>query len=963
MRDDQLLRGSTRGEDSALLLHARIRLAALFFAAATLIAGAAFGQATTGSIKGEVVDQADTPLAGVTVTLSSDAMQGTREMVTTEDGRFRFFALPPGSYRMEIAKEGFKTIIRPSLDVSLGRSVSLRSVMELPELGETVEVIDRRPLVDTESTGNSLNLNADFLKDLPSARSFQDVVQFLPGVTGGANPNINGGTAQQNRYYLDGASTTDPVLGTFSMNFNFDAIEDLEVITAGYDARYNQGLGGTINIVTKSGGNTFEGNFAGFFRTSAFEENGDRFVQLQRDTETRGNAYASLGGPIVKDRLWFFLAYQYTYAKLQPGTTAAIGRDYSRFPLAARTWQSHYILGKLTAQPFARNKFTLTVRGDPTEIENVNALAADAIYRVPEAESWWRQGGISATLSHELQIGGRAVLTTAGIYQYSSIKRTPMSWQDCEDTDLVGRCLDPELNVPARWAFTGSRGLDHGIGGVVDLDQRHNLQIKSDLEVGIDRLLGSHTLYAGVEVNPIWTDRHFGYTGNEIQLVDPVDADEDGIYSSDEVSDLESYENVARYIIINQESAETPGVLVNAYLQDRWTPVRGLTINLGGRFMFANLENNLGDTIIDTKALSWGGGIAWDPFRDGKTRISISGAQIADPGVLSLSSYINQQAFNSEYYQWDEAQQRWGENSTRAQTPASNITHPDMDVARTNEIFASVQREISRDLAAEVNFVYRRQTHPWEDDEVNVVWNHDGSDAVGFRNGSDTEVARLRTPEDAVRTYWSLGFVVRKQLSDNFQMIASYDYSRLVANTTGRIFEDNIDRVGRSQDFDNPTQRYVENGLAENDRPHVLKISATYDNPNVWKVTEKFSIGYALGGTINFQAGVPMNRKRYNLYQRGYTDYLELRGSGSRNPARLDLDLRGSLALKIAGTQVDIIVQVDNVLNSLQPTLSYEQALDADGEVPLRSDRSPLFATPSSTQAPRRVEIGARFTF
>ena len=946
-----------------MLLHARIRLSALALAAFTLIAGAAFGQATTGSLKGEVVDQADTPLAGVAVTLSSDALQGTREMVTGDDGSFRFFALPPGEYRLEMSKEGFKTIIRPALEISLGRSVSIRSVMELPELGETVEVIDRRPLVDTESTTNSLNLNANFLKDLPSARSFQDVVQFLPGVTGGANPNINGGTAQQNRYYLDGASTTDPVTGTFSMNFNFDAIEDLEVITAGYDARYNQGLGGTINIVTKSGGNTFEGNFAGFFQTTAFVQNGDAFVQEDRDTLIRGNAYGSLGGPIVKDRLWFFLAYQYNYSKLQPGSTADVGRDYGLFPLSARIWQSHFILGKLTAQPFARNKFTLMVRGDPTEIDNVNALAESAVFDTADAQTWWRQGGISASLTHELQIGGRAVLTTAGIYQYSSIKRTPMAWKECDETDVIGRCLDPDKSVP-ELRGQGQGGLDHGIGGFIDLDRRHNLQIKSDLEVGIDRVLGSHTLFAGVEVNPIWSRRTYGYTGNEIRFVAPQDLDGNGELTTSEISDLDSYENIARWIIIGNEDAETPGVLFNAYLQDRWTPVRGLTINLGGRFMFANLQNNLEQTVVDTKAVSWGGGIAWDPFRDGKTRISISGAQIADPGILSLSSYINQNTFNGEYFNWDANQQRWDDGAARAQTPASNITHPDMDVARTNEIFASVQREISRDLAAEVNFLYRRQTHPWEDDEVNVVWNHDGSDTVGFRNGTSTDVKRLRTPEDAHRTYWSLGFVVRKQLSDNFQMLASYDYSRLVANSTGRVFDNNIDRVGQSQDYDNPTQRFVENGLAENDLPHVLKINATYDNPNVWKVSEKFSIGYAVGGTLNFQSGLPLNRKRFNNWTNGYNDYLKLRGSGERLPAVLDLNLRGSLALKIAGTQVDIIVQVENILNSLQPVYADERAIGSDGDPVLSTDGTgAVYASPTFYQQPRRVEIGARFTF
>ena len=965
--------GTARRE--GVLLHRTARVLSLSTILLLLLAGSAFGQATTGSIKGEVVDQAQSPLAGVHITLVSEQLQGDREFDTLEDGRFRFYALPPGMYEMQIAKDGFKTILRKGLDISIGRAITLQLVMELPELGETVQVIDRRPLVDTESTGQSMSLNADFLKDLPSARSFQDVVQFLPGVTGGGNPNINGGTEQQNRYYLDGSNTTDPVTGTFSMNFNFDAIQDLEVITAGYDARYNQGLGGTINIVTKSGGNNFEGNFSGYLDSTALGESGDEFVQSSRPEETRGTINASLGGPIVRDRLWFYLAYQYHHRYSQPTTQTSVGRDFGLYPQVARIWNSHFFLGKLTAQPFARNKFTLTVRGDPTSIENVNATDSDAAYRTAEAGTLWDQGGISGTLSHEAQIGGRAVLTTTVFYQFSHINRTPMGWQECQSWDLIGRCEDADLNVPAiLGSGSATRGLDHGIGGVYSLSRRNNLQIKSDLEVGIDRLLGSHSLQAGVEVNPIWTDRTFGYSGNELLVKKPADTDGDGEISPAEINDLENYENVDRYIVIPEEDTRVPGVLVHGYLQDRWVPVRGLTINAGLRFTYANLENNRGDTIIDNKTLSWGGGFAWDPFRDGKTRISLNYGSLSASGLLETSAWINQTSFNSERYSWDESQRRWGEDAARAQTPTSAITHPDMLPTRTHEIFASAQREIGRDLAAEVNFLWRRQTHLWEDDEVNVVWNDEGTDAVGFRSGTNSNIKRLRTPEDSYRTYWSLSLRVRKQLSDNFTLEGSYTYSRLTANATGRHSDLDgrtedpgsvTDRLGSSADYNNPTQRWNERGLAENDLPHVLKLAATYDNPGAFKISEKFSMGYAVGGALTFQSGLPLNRKQYNAYNGNYSNYVFRRGSGERLPALLDLDLRGSLAFKVAGTQFDVILQVDNVVNSLQTLRADERALDSNGDPIEDPDFAGggVYASPLQTQRPRRVELGVRFTF
>jgi hypothetical protein len=928
-------------------------LAALF-----LLSGPAFGQTTTGKLKGEVVDQADTPLAGVKMTLSSDSLLGTREIVTGEDGRFQYLALPPGTYRVDVEKEGFKTIIRTNLVISLGKTINIKLVMELPEIGETVEVIDRRPLIDTESTTQSLSLNADFLKNLPSGRSFQDVVQFLPGVTGGGNPNINGGTSQSNQYYLDGSNTTDPVTGTFSMNFNFDAIEDLEVITAGYDARYNQGLGGTINIVTKSGGNTFEGTFSGYYETSGLQAAGNRYNSQRRSDFDSLEGNASLGGPIIKDRFWFYLAYQYNWSRALPASNIDNGRDFALFPLSPRTWSSHFILAKLTAQPFAQNKVTFSFRADPTDINNIDA---GNVYTIDAGQRLWRQGGLGVSLAHEVQILGRAVLTTTASYNYTTIIITPQSWKNCQNRDARSICLDEDLQQITTWGGFGQRGpgLNTATGNY-NLNRRHNLQIRTDLSIGLDRLLGSHSIDAGVSVQPIWENFEFGYHRNQILINNPTDADGSGFYESDEVSDIDNYTRVGRYLIVNTEAERAPGVIFNAYLQDRWSPTRGLLIVLGGRFLRANLQNNLGEPIVDTTAISWGTTVGWDPFRDGRTYLMAAYSQNVDPGILQLSTYINQSAFASEFYPWEPDQRRYAEDGGRATSPGSNITHPDFVPARSHEIFVRAQREIARDLAAEANFIYRDFTNMWEDDEVNFLWNKDGTNPVGFRNGADTTVYRLRTPQDGHRTYWALQLVVRKQLSDNFEMLASYSFSRLLANSAGRSFED---RVGLSVDFDNPTQRYYEDGIAAADQTHILKIAATYDSPGVWKLSEKFSIGYAVGGTMDFASGPPLDRLQLNEYFGSYTNYLDKRGTKERLPAHMELDLRASLALTIASTQVDIIVQAFNLLNSTDIASADRRALDSEGEAVVRARGDAVYASPTSYYRPRRFELGVRFSF
>jgi hypothetical protein len=923
-----------------------------------LSAGSAFAQ-TTGTLKGEIVDQADSPLAGVALTLTGSNLQGQREKLTTDEGRFLFIALPPGDYRLVIEKEGFKTIIRENLVVALGRTVSLMLVLELPEVGEAVEIIDTRPVVDVESTMQSETLSHDFLKDLPSARSFQDAVQFLPGVTGGSNPNINGGGSGSNQYYLDGATTTDPVTGTFSMNFNFDAIEDLEVITAGYDARYNQGLGGTINIVTKSGGNTFEGDFSVYLLTSKLAGDGNQYVSLRPSDTLNIELNASLGGPIVKDRLWFYLSYRYTRNRFLASGGADIGRDFSRFPLVPTLVKGHFVLAKLTANPFERNQFTFSFRMDPLRFENLG----QSVRTVADAGLLWRQGGFATNLSHEVRIGGRAVLDTRVVYSYSTIFLEPMLWKDCVERDDLGRCVDEtddqgrDLQAPR---IVSSRGLNHGSYGNYNYNRRHRFEVNSNLRVNIDRALGAHTLDVGVFFSPIWSVFDFGYVGNTLIQKNPIDKNGDGVLEGiEEISDLDSYENEARYVIVNEDRQIQTGSTFNVYFNDVWNPTRGLTIRGGVRYLRARLSNNIGDTIIDNHAVSWGAGVSWDPFRDGKTSLVLNVAQISEPGLLLVSGVLNQGSFNFEYYPWDDEQQRWSEEADRASTPASNISHPDFVVSRTNEFYGAVRREIARDMRAEVQFVYKRFRNNWEDDEVNVLWNERGDDQVGFRNGTPDDIYRLRTPQDSNRRYFSLTLLLKKELSDNFSMLGSYTYSRFISNTSARNQDD---QQGRSGDFDNPTQRYVEDGLGAFDRPHVAKIAAKYDNPTVWKVSEKFSLGYSVGASFQFASGVPLNRLEYNDWRRGYTNYIFKRGTRERLPASLDLDIRAALALSIAGTRVDIIVQAFNILNSLEVTEANEAAT-RDNDTVDRIGTGAVYATPTRYQRPRRLELGVRFSF
>ena len=223
--------------------------------AAFVLPSSALAVETTGSLKGVVQDSSGTPLPGITVTASSDKLiGGPRTVVTDDEGRFRFPALAVGTYSVKAEHEGFRTA-EATTYVGIGSEVPITFSLQLPTAEETFVITDVRPVVDVEKTESGATYDDEFLSNIPSGRTYQGVTQFVAGVTGGGNPNVHGETLYSNSYLLDGVNITDPVTHTFSTNFNFDAIEAIEVITGGYDAEYGQATGAIVNIVTKSGGN------------------------------------------------------------------------------------------------------------------------------------------------------------------------------------------------------------------------------------------------------------------------------------------------------------------------------------------------------------------------------------------------------------------------------------------------------------------------------------------------------------------------------------------------------------------------------------------------------------------------------------------------------------------------------------------------------------------------------------
>ncbi len=293
------------------------RAVTLSFAAIVACAAGAAAQ-TTGGIVGRVADEEGGVLPGVAVEAKSPALQGLRTATSEADGSYRLTLLPPGEYTITFTLAGFATDTKKAVVVNLGRETTLNTALR-PSAAEEITVFGEAPVVDTTSTSLGINLSTRTIESLPSGRNYTSVVQVTPGISSDANPEnqgqatitVYGSSGAENSFYIDGVNTTGVEYGFQGKELNFEFIQAIDVKTGGYEAEYGRSTGGVINVITKSGGNEFHGDVFGYYDNDSLQSSPDSIVSTGGTVEgyTRKDYGLDLGGYLVKDKLWFFGAY------------------------------------------------------------------------------------------------------------------------------------------------------------------------------------------------------------------------------------------------------------------------------------------------------------------------------------------------------------------------------------------------------------------------------------------------------------------------------------------------------------------------------------------------------------------------------------------------------------------------------------------------------------------------------
>src|SRR5262245_2191519 len=332
----------------------------LFLAVGFIPAGA---QQTPGDIVGRVLDASGAPVGQALVSASGPSAQGARGTVTNEQGRFVLSVLPVGMYTVHIVHAAYQNREISDVRVRLGESTSLGDLrlVERVHAVEEVVVSGHAPVYDPGSTTAGGVLDASDYNELPVDRDYKSVAALLPHANLsplGDPVNMAGATGLENRYFIDGADVTDPFRNATGTQLPYNFVRELQVSTGGYEAEYRSALGGTTNVVTYSGGNAVSGQAFGYFTGNGFSST-PRSIPGSPD-QGDFSSYdfgVGMGGPLRKDRLWYFVAYDPTFHQedlVSPGWGS-----YSDHQT------THSVAGKLTWQANSMNSFVLTAIGDP----------------------------------------------------------------------------------------------------------------------------------------------------------------------------------------------------------------------------------------------------------------------------------------------------------------------------------------------------------------------------------------------------------------------------------------------------------------------------------------------------------------------------------------------------------------------------------------------------------------------
>ena len=966
-----------------------MKIARLIFFLSVVLAFSAIlnGQVNrqSGVVKGIVIDLNGVPIPGIEVTAKSPALMGVMRSITDENGAFRLINLPPGNYTITAALDGFKTVKRTDIVVQTGQTFTVNLQTELSVLKEEITVSGTPPVVDLQSNKMSNVVTGELLRNLPLSRSINNLFNVTPGSAGiiaKYSGSIQGANSGTTAYEIDGVNGEDPTTGGMMISPQYDSVEEIEITTGGLPPQVGASGGAFISVVTKSGGNSFHGQAQAYYTDKNLTQNlfTDEELQSMGRSKPALPVYdldmsASLGGPLIKDKLWFYgsMARQGNeyLSTFQPRTL--LGTKYDSYNLITTTYAPFL---KLTTQINKNMRFFAMFNGNFAKSNFYEPTVFTALDSIFDADS--KQTAATGELNWML--GTNTNVNIRGAYNN-------MDWS------LYSK---PETRDKVAYVdnYTGYRWNSHSSDGRGDSEWymiRRTLQGSARLTHFMNNVLGgSHEIGAGIEYVSMLTDTAWArgnpltihyYNGNIYYHRGIGDTDPslgDGLINLSTASANRGDTSLAQ-----------GGNRLSGYLQDSFTINNRLTVNFGARLdkywggfnggatagtdpnglaykVGLEMAKTLGfnhyaadtwdaykESVIDLMVISPRIGASYDLFGDSKTALKVAWGSFYEAiPAYRYEGGLPFNCYNFAAYNWFDrngngipddpgidiyapangySQFVQPEESIIRDKLASNPDPNAVSAPHNNEILVSLSHELAKNFSVKLQYINKlgygdHVTVQYYDRTNKQYWFSLQDAPVGYWVPFTTVVPAVGMwPEKEVTVYFR-----SNNAPERFQRGISNPYSKRLYNGIELTFDKRYaggwalgGSVAYSQSkSQNPSDpnRFVNGwGFDTNDVPLAISIYGSFKLP--YKLVGSFIYRHLEGGPLNtndvtiFAPGSWIAANNVNPSSNGVAVMLEPKGT-HRGPAYDNIDFRLEKEFKFKFATISFFADIFNLLGN-----------------------------------------------
>ena len=807
-----------------------------------LVAAGAFAQGTTGALTG-TVSQSGANLPGVTVSITSPKLQGTRTTVTNEQGDYNFPAIPPGAYKVTFSLSGLTDVVK-NAQVNLVETTRLDADMKMSAVAEAITVTANQATV-METPQVETNYKQETVNRLPMARNPTAQANLSPGVSSGVNgPTISGAMSYDNLYLVNGAVVNENLRGQTHALYIEDAIQETTVLTGGISAEFGRFTGGVISSITKSGGNEFSGTVRVSLDNPKWTEKSVA-TQLEPIDHINNTYEETLGGRIIRDRLWFFVAGRQSKISANrslstigstplPNPTLAAynvttSNPRQEYKLTANLTQKHSIVGSYLNNDLKSDK---NCQGTCIDLRTLNTAGVEN----PNNFKTLHYNGV---ITNNFLIEGDWAKKYFAFVGFGG-----------QDPPFPTTAAGLAIGTTLRDAFNGGTGNAPLFCGSCGPELRNNKEweVKGRYFLGT-KSLGTHNMVVGYDdwaeqrlSNNYQSTTNFRY---DVRGAPPVQQP-DGTIKIQLTSNTDRFNYFPVAFASLGSNLKTTSVFAN----DKWDLNQHVSLNLGARYDKNDAVDSAGHGVSKDSLVSPRVGLIYDVFGNGRLRLDThygiysgrlaetvagQGSAAGNPAQYVFvyggpsTGLLDSRVALEQAFTWFLANNGINRTPLASAIPGLNAK---LD---PNGIKSPNMREFTLGAGTQIGKGYLRADYinrDWRDFYANFTSVALGTVVGNPLTGALTDLNIIGNSDVPVRKYWGMQFQGQYQLPAGFGVGANYTYSKLTGNVEGETSGSGPVTFGAKNVAYTEFQNFAQNaptGYLAADQRHKVRAWGTYD--------------------------------------------------------------------------------------------------------------------------------------